>query len=102
MSSEDSEFVTALKSGSMATVLRVARMMSPLSLGDAARVLRAVANADDCDVDWFERAAVRWLVRFCMEYDNVTLADAAQVVAALDGLDGDPGALQTLIGLTQR
>jgi hypothetical protein len=92
----------AIKSGRFGYALRIAKTMGgPLPLAESARLLHLAANAEDGDGDWFERAAVRWLVRYCREARGVTLADARRAVDALDGLDENPEALDALQRLAQ-
>jgi hypothetical protein len=48
----------------------------------------------------FERAAMRWLARFCVERPAATLADLRAAAWAFERMGTDPnGALDTLRGL---
>ena len=92
----------ALKSGRFGYALRIAKTMGgPLPLAESARLLHLAANAEDGDGEWFERAALRWLARYCQEARGVTLGRARQAADALDRLDEDAGALEALTRLVR-
>ena len=90
----------ALKSGRFGYALRIARDMGgPLPLAESARLLHLAANAEDGDPDWFERAAIKWLSRYCAEARGASLQNARRAAAALDE---DDTALDTSLELSGR
>lgn len=93
-------FRAALETRNLHRVLQVARSMPKLSLPDAVRVLDLMANAEDADPDLYERAAVRWLGRYCREVRGVTVEDTIRVANALDQIDQDPAAVEVLLNLS--
>jgi hypothetical protein len=92
-------FREALAGGNLQQALRLARELPTIPLSDAGRLLSLMANDEQGDPDLFERAAIRWLSRFTSEQKGVTLEHVAVAVRALDELDQDPGALNTLLQL---
>ena len=82
--SAHARFRRALATGNATMVVAAAAEMGPLSLGDALAVCLVFLPHDG---DRFERAAVRWHARYCLEQRPP--ADEAQLVlAALRALPG--------------
>jgi len=50
----------------------------------------------------FERAALRWLARFCVERREVTLAEVQAAAWAFDNISDEPAALETFQRLCSR
>ena len=94
-------FERAIAKGHLLAAATAAREFGQLSLGDALSLTILLARSHS---ERFERAAVRWHGRLCLEAKGVTLADAHLGLAALmalRGQDGDPAA-DTLAGLVRR
>ena len=72
-------FKRALKAGDVTLALAEARDLPKLNLADA---LELVALLAEKQPDLFERAAVRWVVRYLDERHVASLAEANLVVAA--------------------
>lgn len=75
-------FRRALASGDLDRIRRTARGLPEVRLEDALSI--CVAYRDEPDL--YERAAVRWLGRFCLESKGATLDDVYQVAEALKRL----------------
>jgi hypothetical protein len=65
-------FRRALKTGNMAIIRSAAGELPHVDLGDALAVCIAIRKAEP---HRFERAALRWLARFCVERREATLAE---------------------------
>jgi hypothetical protein len=50
----------------------------------------------------FERAALRWLARFCLEHREATLAEVQAAAWAFENITDEPGALEPLERLCSR
>jgi hypothetical protein len=74
-----SRFQRALKTGNLAIIRSTAAELPQVDLGDALAVCVAIREAEP---HRYERAALRWLARFCVERRDATLAE----VSALDTL----------------
>lgn len=79
-------FRSALASGDLDRIKRTARGLPEVRLNDALSI--CVAYRDEPDL--YERAAVRWLGRFCVESKGATLDDVYQVAEALERLPDSP------------
>jgi hypothetical protein len=79
-------FRSALASGSLDRIRRTARQLPEVRLEDALAI--CVAYRDEPDL--YERAAMRWLGRFCLEARGATLEDVYQVAEALERLPDSP------------
>ena len=80
-------FDRALATGDPTLVTAAALDLGRLSLADALAVC-LVFRDHDHDHDHYERAAVRWLSRFCQETSGVAVRDAPLALAALTALTG--------------
>lgn len=60
-----------------------------VGLDDVLAVCVLMAGAEP---ERFDRAALRWLARYCLECRGVTLTDVAQAADALDLLRSEPSA----------
>jgi hypothetical protein len=81
-------FRRALATGNPTIATAAAAELPRLSLGDALELLLLYR---DSDRRRFERAAVRWHGRLCLEVSGLVPADAGLALAALRGLgDGEP------------
>jgi len=70
-----------------------------VDLADAPKSAVAIRRAEP---ERFERAALRWLARFCVERRNATVAQVQAAAWALDNLTDEPAALETLQRLCSR
>ncbi|CAA9489836.1 MAG: hypothetical protein AVDCRST_MAG45-682 [uncultured Solirubrobacterales bacterium] len=89
----------ALKRGDLAAVRAEVSRLPAVSLEDALRIALLVC---DCEPERGERAAVRWLGRFCLERRDVTLAQVREALDAFAVLVEEPDAaearLRRLVG----
>lgn len=79
-------FRSALASGDLERIRRTARGLPEVRLADALSICVACRE----EPDLYERAAVRWLGRFCLESKGVTLDVVYQVAEALERLPDSP------------
>ena len=103
MSSQGSayaRFQRALKTGNLTLIRNAAGELPQIELADALAVCLAIRDAEP---ERFERAALRWLARFCLERPDATLA---QVQEATHGhsktITNEPRAIQELQRLSCR
>ena len=90
-------FQRALATGNLLLIRAAAAELPPVELGEALSVCVAIRQAQP---ERFERAAMRWLARFCVERPSATLADLRAASWAFERMGSDPdGALDTLRGL---
>jgi hypothetical protein len=88
-----SRFQRALKNGNL-NIIRSAAELPQVDLGDALAVCVAIREAEP---HRFERAALRWLARFCVERRDATLADVTAAAWAFEHMAERPcAALDTL------
>jgi hypothetical protein len=92
-------FRQALKTGNMAIIRSAARDLPRVDLRDALAVCVVIRTAEP---DRFERAALRWLARFCVERREVTLAEVQRAAWAFENITDEPAALETLQRLCSR
>ena len=92
-------FRRALKTGNMAIIRTAAGELPHVDLGDALAVCLVIQKAEP---ERFERAALRWVARFCVECREATLAEIQSAAWAFDNLADDPAALATLQRLCPR
>jgi hypothetical protein len=76
-------FRRALETGNQNLVLAAARELPQIALDDALRVCLVLRDGDR---QRYQRAAVRWLGRFALEADGVTIDDLRAAANALDAL----------------
>ena len=81
-------------------IIRAAAAELPhVDLGDALTVCVAIREAEP---KRFERAALRWLARFCLERGGASVADVRAAAGAFEAMSTDPAsALETLRLLCQ-
>ena len=77
----------ALKTGNLTLIRNAAAELPRVDLGDALAVCVAIRHAEP---ERFERAALRWLARFCLERREATL-DAFGDVTRVARTAGPPG-----------
>lgn len=87
-------FRSALASGDLERIRRTARSLPEVRLNDALSICVAWRG----EPDLYERAAVRWLGRFCLESKGATLDDVYQVAEALERLPDSPERTATELG----
>jgi hypothetical protein len=92
-------FRRALKTGNLTLIRNAAAELPGVDLGDALEVCVAIRHAEP---ERFERAALRWLARFCVERREVTLAQVLVAAWAFDNISDEPAALETLQRLCSR
>jgi len=83
----------------MAIIRSAAGELAGVDLGDALAVCVAIRKAEP---HRFERAALRWLARFCVKRSAATLAEVQAAASAFENIADDPGALDTLQRLCTR
>jgi hypothetical protein len=83
--------------GNLTLIRSTAAELPRVDLADALEVCVAIRRAEP---ERFQRAALRWLARFCVEQRNVAQVQAA--AWALDNLIDEPAALETLQRLCSR
>ncbi len=89
-------FRRALDSGNLTLIRSAAAELPQISLEDALEICLAVRRSEP---ETYERAAVRWLGRFCLERRDVTLA---AVRVALDALERLPRAPDESVATLRR
>jgi hypothetical protein len=87
-------FRRALGTGNMALIRAAAAELPHVDLGDALCVCMAICRAEPTR---FERAAVRWLARFCVERPAATVAEVRAAADAFDVMGTEPE--QALVAL---
>ena len=92
-------FRRALKTGNMAIIRSAAVELPHVDLGDALAVCLTIREAEP---HRFERAALRWLARFCVERREATLAEVQAAAWAFENIADEPAALDTLQRLCSR
>ena len=100
------EFQRAVDRGNLLQAKALAKVIAhnagKVSLGDALSLLYLMATKHD---DAFERAALRWVVRFVSEVPAVTIEEAQLALAGLatlDRLPKDGSAQEALAALCRR
>ncbi len=89
-----SRFQRALKTGNLNVIRNAAADLPAVDLGDALAVCVAIRDAEP---HRFERAALRWLARFCVERSDATLAEVSAAATAFGRMAEEPAqALETL------
>jgi hypothetical protein len=80
-----SQFQRALRTGNPRLALEAAGRLRQIGLDDALSLCLLLRG----DPDHYDRAAVRWLIRYCQAQRNVGLAEAAVVLDAFRELADD-------------
>jgi hypothetical protein len=79
----------AIESGDLGFLIRHASEMPRIGLEDALKVCLLYR---DQDIERYDAAAVKWLLRFAAEAKEASLEDIQTAAAALDGLPEQPQA----------
>ncbi len=79
-----SNFRRALKTGNLLLIRAAAAELPTISLQDALDICLVVAEQEP---ELFERAALRWLARYCLERRDANLAGLRQAVRAFVRLE---------------
>jgi hypothetical protein len=87
-------FQRALATGNLTLVRTAAAELPRIGVAEAAAMLLVIERADPGQ---YERAAIRWLGRLCLERTHVDLDDLSRAAAALDVLPDDPEAARPLL-----
>jgi hypothetical protein len=82
-------FQRALATGNLALIRATAAELPRIGVAEAAAILLVIMRAEPSQ---YERAAVRWLGRLCLERSCVNLADLSRAAAALGALPDRPDA----------
>jgi HEAT repeat protein len=82
-------FQRALATGNLNVIRAAAAELPRIGIAEAAAILLVILRAEPAQ---YERAAVRWLGRLCLERGRVGLADLSRAAAALDALPDRPQA----------
>jgi hypothetical protein len=80
-------FRRALATGDLLLIRAAAAELGTVSLGDALQVCVAIRDAKP---EQFERAALRWIARYCVERPAVTLAQVRAATEAFEVMTGRP------------
>jgi hypothetical protein len=93
-------FQRALKTGNINVIRGAEAELPVVDLGDALAVCVAIREAEP---HRFERAALRWLARFCVERREATLQEVQAAAWAFENMAAEPTvALDTLRRLCSR
>jgi len=79
-------FQRALKTGDLLLIRAAAAELPTVNLQDALDICIVVAEKEP---ELFERAALRWLARYCLERRDANLAGLRQAADAFAGLTSD-------------
>jgi HEAT repeat protein len=80
-------FQRALATGNINVIRAAAAELPRIGVAEAAAILLVILRAEPAQ---YERAAVRWLGRLCLERTRVDLADLSRAAAALGALPERP------------
>lgn len=80
----------------MVLIRAAAAELAHISLGDALCVCVAIRDAEP---ERFERAALRWVARYCVERPGVTLLDVRTAIDAFERMAQRP---EDALGVLQR
>jgi hypothetical protein len=87
-------FQRALATGNLNVVRAAAAELPRIGVAEAAAMLLVIQRAEP---EQYERAAVRWLGRLCLERTRVDLVDLSQAAAALVALPERPDSARPLL-----
>ena len=87
-------FQRALATGNLDVIRGAAAELPRIGVAEAAAILLVIARAAP---DQYERAAVRWLGRLCLERNRVALEDLGRAAAALGALPARPESARPLL-----
>ena len=80
-------FRRAIATGNLNIIRAAAAELPRIGLAEAAAILLVIAERDP---DSYDRAAMRWLGRLCLERSGAALTDLARAAEALDTLPTEP------------
>jgi hypothetical protein len=78
-------FRRALLTGNLFLIRKAAAELPRVNLRDALDICVAIREAEPAG---FERAALRWLARYCVEYPGATLTDVLDAAGAFERMAG--------------
>jgi len=87
-------FQRALVTGNLNVIRAAAAELPRIGVAEAASILLVILRADP---DQYERAAVRWLGRLCLERTRVDLEDLSRAAGALVALPEQPDSARPLL-----
>jgi hypothetical protein len=87
-------FQRALATGNLDVIRPAAAELPRIGVAEAAAILLAILRSEP---EQYERAAVRWLGRLCLERKRVGLQDLSRAAAALVALPQEPAAARPLL-----
>jgi hypothetical protein len=87
-------FQRALATGNLNVIRAAAAELPRIGVAEAAAILLVILRTEP---DQYERAAVRWLGRLCLERTRVELEDLSRAAAALVALPEQPEAARPLL-----
>ncbi len=82
-------FRRALATGNLMLIRAAAAEVPRVELGDALTVCMAIRQHDQAR---FDRAALKWIARYCLERPTATLTDVRAAAAAFEAMGNDPEA----------
>ena len=85
-------FRRALATHNLTLIRAAAAELPRVDLGDALAVCVAIRQAEPAR---FERAALKWIARYCVERPDATLADVRAATAAFEAMTKNPEAALT-------
>ncbi len=87
-------FQRALGTGNLNVVRAAAAELPRIGVAEAASILLVILRVEP---DQYERAAVRWLGRLCLERTRVDLEDLSRAASALVALPEQPDSARPLL-----
>ena len=87
-------FQRALGTGNLDVIRAAAAELPRIGVAEAASILLVILRSEP---DQYERAAVRWLGRLCLERTRVDLEDLSRAASALVALPEQPDAARPLL-----
>src|SRR5215212_5685203 len=87
-------FQRALATGNLTLIRTAAAELPRIGVAEAAAMLLVIMRVEP---EQYERAAVRWLGRLCLERTRVDLEGLGQAAAALNALPHEPDAARPLL-----
>src|SRR5919107_4569125 len=87
-------FQRALTTGNLNVIRNAAAELPRIGVAEAAAILLVIVRSDP---EQYERAAVRWLGRLCLERSQVELEDLSRAAAALGALPERPDAARVTL-----
>ena len=92
-------FQRALKTGNLTIIRNAAATCRTSSSPTRSPCASTIHEAEP---ERFERAALRWLARFCLERRDATLAQVQAALWAFQNITDEPAAIETLQRLCSR